>query len=238
MNLKEYPETGGGFDRQPLNELSKSFVFLNLLKLSPGEEDELKSQIENQGGHVDILVHPYYEDFLFSKKPAFEYYQQRDKFIRDTLTNRKPLILFEEEYRLDERKLLLSSDFKSGSLYTVSTYRCEPTPIIPAGETLTSQKTVTNNGVASWDYLGNVLTRMSVNHITIGGRHLTIEINDWWEKLTVSSEKQPNVREWLKGNKIPYGCVGNTAIELARRGLDVSFSPITYPSVWKKTLAY
>jgi hypothetical protein len=233
MSPKEV-ETGERLDNKLSRELSNSFKVLNLLKLSLSENDELRKQIGNQGGYIDILVHPYYPCYSdFFDNSTFAYHQQREKFMKGLLAAEKPLILFEEKSELGLRKLSLPHDFKNGKIHMVTTYQNTPTPVLPKREVLALGGKAT---VASWDYLRNVLAGIGVKHIGIGGRQLVVTEGDWdggWEQK-INAEKQPNVSEWLKGNKIPLGCVGFAAKELAKRGFDVSFSPITGPSIWEK----
>jgi hypothetical protein len=236
MNLRE-GEAGGRLDAQFSSELSSSVRILDLLKLNSSEADELRKQIEIQGGHVDVLVHPYYPSYAesFNKSIAI-YYQQRDRFIENSLIAEKPLILFEEENRLDERKLQLFHDFKNGKLYVVTTYQDAPTPVLPEREVLALGKKAMATDKASWDYLENVLKGIGVNHIGIGGMQLIIAHGNRSEgpEQGVAVGKQPSVNGWLKEDKTPLGCVGFAAKELAKRGFDVSFSPITSPSKWEK----
>jgi hypothetical protein len=240
MNLRE-TEIGGKFDGQPSNELPNSLRTLNLFKLSSSENDELRRQIENQKGHVDILVHPYYPCYSdFFNNSVSIYHQQREKFMKDLLAGKKPLILFEERSELNLRKLSLPRDFKNGKIHMVTTYQNTPTPVLPKREILALRENEVITDAASWNYLKNVLVRIGVKHIGIGGRQLVVTEGDWdggWEQK-INAEKQPNVSEWLKGNKIPLGCVGFAAIELAKRGFDVSFSSITSPSKWGKTSSF
>jgi hypothetical protein len=235
MSLKE-AEAGRKFDEQPSSELPNLLKILNLLKLSSSENDELRKQIENQGGHVDVLVHPYYPCYSeFSNSLIFVYYKQRDSFIKNQLTAGKPIILFEEEGRLDKRKLYLSHDFKKGKLYTVTTYQNDPTPVLPEREALNLQGKTVITDTISWDYLRNLFKGMGINHIGVGGRQLIIMSGNWDKWIQkVAVEKQPSVSEWRKENKIPFGCVGFAATELAKRGFDISFLPITRPEVWEK----
>ena len=230
-------ETKTSLDNQKTSEAPSRLRILYLLGLSGNQERELKESILNQGGIVDIFVHPSCEetDPISGQTPAPEYLQKRDLFIIRTLTDGKPLIIFEEQselLKLEERISGISKD----TLYVVAT-GFGSTPIIPGREILVYHPTH-NNIKAAWSFLVEVLKRIGVNGANIGGRYLFLHPAEEGQEVQELSllkklaKDKPSANEWLGRNILPMGCVGTTARELLERGIDVAFSPISSPDVF------
>jgi hypothetical protein len=238
MNPKEV-ETSRSLDNKASGELPSPLKILDLFKIGSIEQDELRKQIENQEGRLDILVHPYFEPHLLYDESATKYDRQRNKFIKDALANRKPLIILEDERSKADRAPYLRRRYSNGQLYVVPTYHGASIPILPEHEaelsamsSLDRDMSSVGNELVSWDYFGDILKKIGVKRIQMGGRYLIIREKST-EKLISSLDGQIHVNEWLKENKIPSGCVGTAGKELARRGIDVFFSSVTDPSAYR-----
>lgn len=188
---------------------------LDLLLLRAEQEMELKRLVEIQNGHLDVLVHPYYNDDISEEYPATpEYIRQRDEFIKYAITReKKPLVVFQDRDGEIEAK---TRNIKSGTLYVV-------------------RRALSNHleSLAS-HHVADVLIRAGVTHVTVGGRILMFaddtEALLELEELRKLGIGKPHAMEWLSEDRLPYGCPMWVATGFLKRGFDVSLSPISSPA--------
>ncbi len=207
-------------DNQCDVRISPKFKVINLnYGLRSKQEADLRKAIALQDGHLDVFVHPYYEDDMsgweYQSYPASsEYIQQRDAFIRHAITTEKPIVIFQDTPGELEGK---TRNIQSGIVYLV------------AGAYSNYLESLASHNIA------DIFTRVGVTHVTIGGRILMYA--DDHESLAVLAglrklgEGKPYAMEWLSGNRLPYGCPMWAATGFLRRGFDVSFSSISSPAV-------
>lgn len=228
MTIKEHLASKG--ESRCQTELDNHLKILNLFSLDIAERNKLKKEIRKQNGSIDILVHPYWGEDSVIPNLADQYSRNRHEFIKSALHNKKPLIIFETEDAFDERSRQLTELFSNGKLYMV------PTDDISNPVTQRGLRALQQDWEAGWKLTKVTLRNIGVENIRIGGKELKIARRSWseWPNRRFSTtEKQPKVRQMLKGNKIPGCCVGSAAIHLAKKGFDISFLPVTAPQVWE-----
>ncbi len=214
-----------------------SFNLINLLKLTPEQEKALRERIINQGGYIDILVHPFHNETkpVSDRGPSPKYIHDRDEFIKESIITEKPLVIFEEQLKIPQLRRKIK-EARRGTLYIVATDKEKPTPVLPGKEMLTNHLTKEEVEEA-WNQFGEILKRLGVKRVNVGGRYLYFANTDYdhveerqtFLDLKELAKDKPYANEWLSDHILPYGCAGVTAQNLLKQGLDVSLSRISSP---------
>lgn len=185
--------------------------------LNPQQEGDLKREVEEQGGEIDVLVHPYYLDTVITERYEYqaspEYIQKRDAFIKSAITTKRPLVVFQDDH---DELIAKTRNIQSGLLYEV--------PGADPG----------NLDFLAANRIGDILERAGITHVIVGGRILMYAYPkdltgvDELERLCIG---KPRALEWASREMILYGCPMRAACGFLQRGFDVSFSPICSPAV-------
>ena len=103
------------------------FQLIDLLEASEEELRTLADKIQAKSGFLQVLVHPFYDDGVRFSTQYENYKIRRDRFISACLNHNIPLVIFEEEDKLDTLKDRLPKDI-SCPIFVVMTESTTPVP--------------------------------------------------------------------------------------------------------------
>ena len=200
--------------------------FLNVVANNLGIVAGLKEQVRGSGGEVRIIVHPFFFPRQIHPNNFPGYIGALHEEVADAISTQTPLIFWEEAGRVQE----LGTRFDLGgcdSVYVVPTQPASPTPLL------------TNSWIgfifdrAPWHKTIDALKSVGIRNARLSGRLL--EFNDSGvesgslKRLVHQASGLPAASQWLNSHGYPLNCVGETAVQLIKTGIDVSFSRATHP---------
>jgi len=223
-------------NREPL---PISYKIIELNTVNPAELGNLRESIARNGGNIDVMVHPYYQTKIGSEihPQTTEYKKMRDEFIKSSVENERPLIIFEEKGSFN----LLSHriNAQKGTLYVITTTSDSPNPFFKDKFKDEKKSSSFKN---CWEVILDLFKNLGVYHITVGGRYLLIhQPTNKFQKQVLENFKnvaldKKHGKEIVESGLVFDGCVGVTIGNFLLGGMDVSISPISSPSNSLKSL--
>lgn len=201
--------------------------------------EKLRARIAQNGGAVDVLVHPFFKlpgTLRYGREEPTGHYARhcQEHIINCLFDDGSPLIIFEE--RLGIESLLKRFSYgMPAELYVVPTRLYDPAPDVPG---LNKQQ--------SWKRAISLLRRLSVVHARVGGRYLYFadlqgvqkgddqDLLSHLRHLQRAAARRFYAQRWLRHGLVPFGCAGSTAQHLLLGGFDVSLLPISSPEFFKE----
>ncbi len=172
-----------------------------LFNLSDSEIDEVKRQVNAVGGLARVFVHPYYDLNCGRVVCPGKVSRGLERILTSSSPLTPPVIIFEEVDMVDEtwRRLRPMLQKTEKKVFFIKTMQHSPIPIKPAF--------VRNNSFdARWEAIIEVLRRLGVKTVLIGGQRLSIH---YFSYLS--------------------GCVGYTASVFSKSGIKVEISSLAEP---------
>lgn len=228
----------------------------NLFELSGEERAELERRIKENNGLARVIVHPFYPvnfDYdsrrfadkearnLEKKKKDFEVFQASiDRLFNSNPGKSPPIIVFEEEFNLENDKDSYMDRNYRNEPYVIPTFTDRPVPKLSPGENLLGKDF---DEQRNWKKLKEVLKSLGIKKMLMGGMQLNVSPNEGWkewfiremeayEKMKVAFKKIKDTKglnEFGKPDYVLHGCVGNTIAELMD-DFDIEISNIAFPA--------
>lgn len=200
----------------------------------PRVEDlaEFQERLKKTNGHAAILIHPFFSKELELFPPSEEYEVGRKTLVAESLSQKLPLIIFEEEKQCFLPRSGIFSE-AGDRLYVVPTLKESPTPYIP--DEKLSDIAVEN----SWREQAEVFRKAGIIRVLLGGRYLDfkrfncrLDTENRREKILIKAalEGHAQARKLCLEGLMPTKCVGYAFLRMLDLGMDVTFSPVTSPS--------
>jgi len=184
-SIEKLPEGDAALSPEKGREklLEHSFGFFNL---SESQKEKLKSEIEQAGGEIEVVVHPFFtshenreaesprlkdyrKDFPDRNNAIEEMHNHLAERLKEGKPGTPPLFLFEEKPFLPDAEKMLADkvgEEMRGDLYVVSTRHESGKPELPKG--VVNDDFYFND---PWNSTADMLNKIGVKKITIGGAY-------------------------------------------------------------------
>lgn len=211
--------------REP--EPTTKLHFVNLFNLTLEEEFTLKNSVDGNSGGIRILVHPFW-DTGASEEAQQNYSRSLSRLLKSEGLREVPSVIFEEEGKFEQTKERIKTELDPSAseitFYLVPTQTGRPEPKPDKDSTNLSREN-TELAENNWQRLTDVLTKVGVKKILVGGKSLATYIGENERE----SYQQQFAQKWPEGEKIIVGhCVGQAIQNLAKH-FEVDISGIAFP---------
>lgn len=187
----------------------KKSAFLNLLKIEGAEKEKARRRIEESGGEVLIIVHPFFSEVGAVKEDkGRNYLDKLDSYLGEKREIGAPMVIFEQGGLEYERSMARVANKVSKnateSIYFVPTYWADSLPDTDYNGTLNDEnKRRPVERESKMEKLVATLKQLGVTKIEVGGQYMHLE---------------PSL----------HGCAGDLAKELSSF-FEVKISSMAYP---------
>lgn len=200
---------------------------IDLLRAPEKKLNAFGSKVKERGGKITVLIHPFFQEdnpHLWSYRRPETFGADRERFLRSSLIQGDPLVIFEERgASWDVLPKRLGAIHNGGLVYAVKTELVTPTPYKPF----------------NMDDITALFRRTGVRTIETGGIIMELfplsgrdaddhPFIDMFDQLLYDRGESAN--EFLKNGLLPDGCAGMAACEFIRAGFDVTLHPVSSPS--------
>ena len=204
----------------PERSTKTPFQLIDLLEASEEELRTLADKIQAKSGFLQVLVHPFYDDGVRFSTQYENYKIRRDRFISACLNHNIPLVIFEEEDKLDTLKDRLPKDI-SCPIFVVMTESTTPVPY----------------GNHDMNSVIQLLRKIRAKKVCVGGQYMYVGrmVNSkepypgLYDKLRWTREANKVPCRWIDASISPYGCAGGVAVDLYLERFQVVLSFTSYP---------
>lgn len=200
---------------------------INLLTAGERRLNVFKSKVRERVGKISVLIHPFFQEDnpeLWCYRRPETFGKDREQFLRSSLINGDPLVIFEERgFGWKALPKRLGAIHPEGTVYAVRTELVTPTPYRPYDMNDVTRLFRTT-GVRSIEVGGMIMELMPLDARDADEHPFT----DMFDQLLYDRGESAN--EFLQHGLLPDGCAGIAACEFIQAGFEVTLHPVSSPS--------